>query len=1419
MYVYGDDNNNTLRGSELEDDTLYGYGGHDHLYGLGGDDTLDGGDGNDRLYGGRGYDRLYAGAGNDILEGGRGNDVLSGGNGNDTYVYRKGDGHDEIDNRYSQITDIDRLSMPDLQLSEVAFKRVGDHLVIVRKGTDEGVSVQGYFFNTQNQLDEFIFAGNQKLTAAQVNALVLSAATSDNNDTINGYDTSHDTLNGGHGNDKLYGYNGNDKLYGGDGNDTLEGGSGHDLLYGQNDNDVLNGGDGNDMLHGGAGDDQLAGGRGSDTYWFGKGFDRDVINNYDADNFGTYTDKIIIRSDVSPDELVLSRNGDDLQIGIANRHDLLTVTGYFKSDDRYKVETIEFEGRNLVWNVNTVKAKALLGRDLSETQYGYDSNDQIYGQRGNDILYAYGGNDQLYGGTGNDRLYGGAGNDRLEGGANNDTLEGGDGADTYVFGRGDGNDLINNFDSDSLGDYADTLLLRDLNPGDVELFYTDYGSDLIIRTKDTNDRVTINNFFSGDVRNKIEFLKFANGTVWDHNTMAQNTQTLPKGNTVYANSNANTTINGSAYNDYLEGRGGNDVLNGGDGHDDLVGNGGYDTLNGGNGDDDLWGNDGNDTLIGGKGDDWLSGGAGIDTYVYRRGDGYDQITNSSASLPGDIVKFEGIARNEVDIIRAGDDLQIKLKNTDDGIWISNYFYHNNALNSIQFSDTTLTNAQLKAAILLGGNYSETLLGYNNSNDVIQGGNGNDTLKGYDGDDKLYGGKGADTLEGGNGHDTLSGGDGNDTINGGAGNDIITGGKGDDVLTGGLGADTYIFGRGDGRDVIDNNDSNNFGTYADKIRFRADIAPGDVLMYRPDGSDDLVIRFNNSNDYLKVSRYFASDANKVETIEFAQGGVVWNVDTVKAKVLAGRAESETLRGYDSNDVLHGLAGNDTLYGNGGNDKLYGGLGADVLYGGVGNDLLDGGAGASEDTLVGGDGADTYIYGKNYGRDSIDNQDEDVFGSYADRIVLQNLNASDVSFSTAGFFDQHLRISVNGSDDWLTVERYFESDAYKVESIRFADGLTIQAQNLYQTTSNATGGNGHDLLLGNHLDNTLNGGNGNDALYGNAGNDVLNGGAGNDVLHGGAGRDTLRGGAGNDAYVVDHAQDQVVELAGQGTDTVYSSIHYVLGNHLENLTLAGEGNLNGTGNALHNVLTGNVGNNVLNGGAGNDTLNGGAGNDRLIGGVGDDRLNGGTGADRLEGGAGNDQYWVDNSQDVVAELVNQGTDTVYSSLSYTLGGQVENLNLLGSNHLNGIGNVLNNVIVGNAGNNMLNGGGGNDSLNGGAGNDRLLGGLGKDTLTGGAGNDVFVFHTALGSGNVDRITDFGTGSDKIGLSKVIFGNINTSNSAFFHQGSAAADANDRIIYEKSSGKLYYDADGNGGGAAVQFAQLNPNTQLEHTQFQIV
>lgn len=238
------------------------------------------------------------------------------------------------------------------------------------------------------------------------------------------------------------------------------------------------------------------------------------------------------------------------------------------------------------------------------------------------------------------------------------------------------------------------------------------------------------------------------------------------------------------------------------------------------------------------------------------------------------------------------------------------------------------------------------------------------------------------------------------------------------------------------------------------------------------------------------------------------------------------------------------------------------------------------------------------------------------------------------------------------------------------------------------ANFYGTSGADVLTGGSTDDTL-------TAY--AGNDTLIGGAGNDFLKGGVGADSMVGGAGNDLYLVDDLGDIVVEsLVGDGTDGVISSISYTLGQYVENLTLSASNTI-GTGNGLNNNLVGTNG-----------------GSETLIGGAGNDYLSGGAGADSMEGGIGDDVYYVENVGDIVTELSGEGTDTVFTTISYTLTANVDNLTLQAAGgNISGTGNGLNNTIKGNSGNNTLTGDAGNDFLSGGLGADTMIGGVGSDT----------------------------------------------------------------------------------------------------------
>ncbi len=424
--------------------------------------------------------------------------------------------------------------------------------------------------------------------------------------------------------------------------------------------------------------------------------------------------------------------------------------------------------------------------------------------------------------------------------------------------------------------------------------------------------------------------------------------------------------------------------------------------------------------------------------------------------------------------------------------------------------------------------------------------------------------------------------------------------------------------------------------------------------------------------------------------------------------------------------------------------------------------------------------------------------DIFGSTA--------SANDVYH----FTDEYLAMraydsaratiaDTDGGIDWLNFAAVKGSIALNLAAGQIVQVLGVAWATLANAFENAVTGEGNDRLTGTDGTNNLWGMRGNDLLTGGGGADRTSGGAGMDTLNGGLGNDTMIGGAGNDTYIVDATGDRVFEttttasvIDAGGTDTVRSSVNFNLDANagvrfVENLVLTGTANIKGTGNALANRLTGNAGNNVLNGGLGNDTLLGGAGNDTyIVDATGDRVFEATTTASAIDAG---------------------GTDTVQSAVTFNLDANagvrfVENLVLTGTANINGTGNALANRLTGNAGNNVLNGG------------------LGNDTLFGGAGHDNFVFNAAPSAANVDRISDFNVAEDTVRLDDVVFVGLTAGTlgaSAFAsNMTGQATEALDRIIYESDTGRVYFDADGNGVGASVHLATMTANLALTHADF---
>lgn len=426
---------------------------------------------------------------------------------------------------------------------------------------------------------------------------------------------------------------------------------------------------------------------------------------------------------------------------------------------------------------------------------------------------------------------------------------------------------------------------------------------------------------------------------------------------------------------------------------------------------------------------------------------------------------------------------------------------------------------------------------------------------------------------------------------------------------------------------------------------------------------------------------------------------------------------------------------------------------VLPGGDGDDILTGNRG--NDTLEAGFGDDTLDGGA--GADSL------VGGPGDDVYVVDHA------------LDKLVELRLGGHDTVLA-------------AISFT--LPTELEDLILTGSAAING------TGNQSDNEI---------IGNAAANVLNG---------SLGADTLVGGGGNDLHRVD-AFDVVVELPAGGIDTVSSAVSFSLDGmeNVEVLQLVGSAGANATGNSGDNRILGNYGINVLTGGLGNDTLQGGAGDDTLRGCEGADSLFGGLGVDRLEGGGGDDIYVIADS-DSIGEDANAGIDLVRASVSFTLGGDVENLTLTGAAAINGTGNTLANVLLGNGFANLLDGLGGADSLSGGNANDTLIGGVGADTLTGGAASDTFRYAAVAERG--DLITDYRAVDDLIEVSAAGFGgglvtgmNLSTAGRYLSNPTGLSDAARGQFVFETDARTLWWDADGTGPGgrfAIATFVGLN-------------
>ena len=1323
-----------------------------------------GGDGDEQFAGTDGNDSGFGNGGNDLLVGNGGADLLDGGNGND-YLFSYNIHPFVADYGYSLLWTRD----------------IGLEVDTLRGGAGNDYIAAGYGDNIDGGVG-FDTLYLTLLGASNGLTLDFSASPAGTAIMIGG-----GTIAGVESLGQLVASNFDDRIVGSfDGidtsNATVDGSGGNDHISGPA--WAIFGGDGNDVIEGqdvegGAGDDNIV--MGGQGFAFGGTGNDDITSSFEGARGGDGDDVLRGRASQDGEGMLYGDQGNDLLIGASGTSLLIGGAG---ADMLYGND-----GHDILVSG--------LGSNIEE--YLLDNPD-IDGER--DHLFGGNGNDQLSIGYG-DSADGGAGSDKLRvslRGATSDVML--DLPALLAGGAGPGGMTLKSIESVAYvwgSNFADHIVVG--APSTAIKIDTGLGND-IVESLATNAAITLgdgdNLFIAGGTGGKvtggsgIDTVDYGRVMVGVTVDLVQSLGGLGQGLLGFDN------VTGSAFSDSLKGNARSNILLGGDGNDVLNGDDGTDLLDGGAGDDLIYA-DGSDRVEAGDGNDRLIlGSAKALAGVFVGGSGNDVVDFNMARFDnhGDSVSFSGF-----------DGL------AQDGTLDGTAGHDRLDLSSLNFLSTfTLT------------------------------------IRGFEGNDVITGSGNIDRIEAGDGDDIIDGGAGDDILTGHVGTDRLDGGSGADTLIGGVGDDTYYV--DDAGDVVIENDGEGY----DNIFSSASVdASGNFVDYiYLTGSANADVTGNGLNNIIRANAgdNVLNGGAGIDQLSYsiATSGVTISLAAAGPQATGGSG-TDTVSNFEN---IEGSLYSDHLTGNAGNNVIDGWWGGDRMAGLAGDDIYMVDHVRDNVVEVAGQGYDTIYSFVSYSLEGRDVEMLVLSGSGAlnatGNASANTLIGNDDANVLDGKGGADLLIG-EGGDDAYVVDgagtRVIETEGEGYDSVRTSVDLNLSGQSIERVVMlgaarSLVGGDGGSRIVGTDGVNLILAGAGDDRVFGGAGDDRIEGGAGRDYLDGGAGVDSLsyehaaagvvvslaidgaqntrgagvdavtgfeniRGSAfddrltgddganaisglngadvmiglfGDDVYYVDNAGDRVVEKIHDGYDSVFAAVDFTLSGHVEALTLTGRGNIDATGNGQDNVLTGNAG---------------------------DNRLNGGAGADVMIGKGGDDIYYVSSAGDVVVEQAGEGRDLVVSSVAFTLGDSVEDLRFVGGAHLVGHGNALANDMRGNAGSNTL------------------WGGAGNDVLTGGAGGDNFVFDTALGADNVDRITDFSATDDHISLFRSVFGALGGENGSLafgaFQTGAVALEADDRILFDSASGNIFYDADGSGAGAAVLFAQVTPGLTLSNFDFLVL
>ena len=959
-----------------------------------------------------------------------------------------------------------------------------------------------------------------------------------------------------------------------------------------------------DLLDGGLGNDLLEGGDNGDTYVFGLDYGQDVVEEWVAEAGLSENDTVRFGAGIGWNDLVFSRDGNDLIIAIAGNSATLTINRQFETIADNSLATW-WDVENFVFADGTAKTTA-------------------------DVMVRL-----LQGTGGNDHLVGFYANDTLDGGAGDDLLEGGRGDDLYIHDLLDGNDVISDY-FQFWGSNDRLLFGAGIATTDVTVrrSLTD-ADDMVLSVNGGASSVTLKNQITGGSEWTIDTVEFADGTIW---TVAQLANMMLAG----------TATSGD---DTIDGTSGADSLSGGGGNDNLNGLGGNDVLNGGFGNDALNGADGNDTYQyeSGGGNDTITDyvgfwgsfntlqlGAGLDVadlVVTRVGTGYNMLLSFTGET-GSITLVRQLETSEwgIDEVRFHDGTVLTLANLFERFLAGAVTAGADEIYGTYANDT-----------MSGGDGADTLRGLE-GNDIVQGGNGNDYLDGSTGNDILVGGAGNDTMIGSGGDDTfrIGLGEGVDIVrdygdwwNGYGGNDKIELGAG--ILPGDVtvtqansGSDLVLTFAGGGSVTIQNtiNDSGNrieqvvfdngtIWTHADLMtrataptsgndsfyggydndtlsggdgndtldgRRGNDIligGTGNDLLIGSEGSDTYRFGIGDGQDVVQEYGQWWNGSGGTDVVELGAGitaadvtvgtadsggsyilyigggtdrltltgAATWGSDYAIETVLFADGSSWTgssLAGRVTNagmsaDTILGGAGNETLHGLGGNDSITGRGGSDTLYGDAGND-----------TLIG-----------------------DGFAPTGSNLIVNG------SFETSG--------TIVGSGSWgkanSDLPGWTKTNSQPFEQVASGHSGVYATDGSYWFDTDSAGGSGSNMDISQTVGSLT---------------------AGHVMLLQFDHANTTSAASG--AFEVYWNGALIASISETGTTMRTRTYELVAVDGDNVLRFVGLGSAENAGSAIDNVRLYET-----EGASGADTLCGGDGDDTLIGGAGADELTGGTGAD--------------------------------------------------------------------------------------------------------------------------------------------------------------------------------------------------------------